>query len=355
MPDPVAAVNGHRDTLPDAVVKVLQDVYPVGRWMTWRRTPKGSSNTSFFVTTETGDYVLRRSNERKTLASLECEARLIEYLISAGYPAPALVRPSRGSHVQVDGRYYLLTSLLPGSHYDPANSAHLLASARALARYHQLVAGLPLPHYRAPTSMVTELGVGGLGALEEFGRLASTMVDNEAMSRLAPSLAVLAGHAVRVRRALDQIVDDLPTVVVQGSFGRSALLFVGDELSGVIDYDRAGLELRALDLAYTVKALCRAPGNRWIGLDEGLVGDFLRAYEEIEEVRTAELDALPLVFQAQRLLKVIKKCQNVVAKHGIVAQEAKDVEKVAAIVDREQARVSWLDHHASQLGAVASR
>lgn len=354
MTDSVAPSNGHRDTLPDVVVQALQDIYPLGRWLSWRRTPKGSSNTSFFVTTEAGDHVLRRSNERKTLASLECETRLIEYLGAAGYPAPELVRPSQGRHVQVEGRYYLLTSLLPGHHYDPANRAHLSASARALARYHQLVADLPPPRYRAPTAMLSELGGGGRQALHEFGRLASTMVDAEAMSRLGPSLVKLDDHVLRVRRILDDIVDDLPTVVVQGSFGRSALLFVGDELSGVIDYDRAGLDLRALDLAYTVKALCRAPGNRWVGLDQVLLGDFLRAYDEVEQVRTGELDALPLVFQAQRLLKVIKKCQNVVAKHELVTQTAKDVEKVAVIVDREQARVSWLEHHAPQL-AVASR
>ncbi len=77
-----------RDLLADDTIAMLQETYGVGDWLEWRRTPKGSSNTSYFITTTTGRYVLRRSNTRKTLEAIQFEVRLLDYLRSSGYPAP---------------------------------------------------------------------------------------------------------------------------------------------------------------------------------------------------------------------------------------------------------------------------
>ena len=54
-----------------------------------------------------------------------------------------------------------------------------------------------------------------------------------------------------------EIYPSLNKLIIHGSFGRSALIFDGERLIGIVDYDRATHEIRAMDLAYTIKAFCR--------------------------------------------------------------------------------------------------
>src|SRR3954452_20533366 len=85
-----------RGVLAGEASDALARAYDLGDWLTWQRTPKGSSNVSFFVTTSRGRYVLRRSNSRKSDASLRSEVSLIAYLRRQGYPAPEVVPTRRG-------------------------------------------------------------------------------------------------------------------------------------------------------------------------------------------------------------------------------------------------------------------
>ena len=53
------------------------------------------------------------------------------------------------------------------------------------------------------------------------------------------------------------IYPSLNKLIIHGSFGRSALIYDRERLIGIVDYDRATHEIRAMDLAYTIKAFCR--------------------------------------------------------------------------------------------------
>jgi len=80
-------------TVDEAVLfPLLQDAYNFGRWHSWRRTDKGSSNISWFVQTDAGEMVLRRSHNLKTVAGARFEFALIEHLRGHGYPAPPIQR-----------------------------------------------------------------------------------------------------------------------------------------------------------------------------------------------------------------------------------------------------------------------
>jgi hypothetical protein len=48
--------------------RVLEDAYDLGHWRAWHRVKRGTSNLSWFVSTDAGDVVLRRSHNLKTVA-----------------------------------------------------------------------------------------------------------------------------------------------------------------------------------------------------------------------------------------------------------------------------------------------
>ena len=133
------------------------------------------------------------------------------------------------------------------------------------------------------------------------------------------------------------------------------MLFDGPRLSGVLDYDRVVYDLTALDFAYSLKAFGRdlSGGDaRRVGFDPERCREFLHAYGQIRPVPEADLAALPLIFRAQRLIKVVKKCDNLLAKQAVTDQQTKDVAKLADVLDSEVIRLRWLTDHGRELATA---
>jgi len=111
-----------------------------------------------------------------------------------------------------------------------------------------------------------------------------------------------------------------------------------------------------MDLAYTIKAFCRVHDQDSeeyrVGLDSGRCREFVLAYQEVEPLAREEIQALPLIFRQQRLVKVLQKCNNLLTKDAIVRQEAKDMRKLALMAEREAIRLRWLEVHSDDLRAA---
>ena len=73
-----------------------------------------------------------------------------------------------------------------------------------------------------------------------------------AASRYLQDEAVLLEHELQERHA------ELTRLVVHGSYGRTAVLLTGPEVTGVVDLDRSTHDLLAMDVAYALKSFCRS-------------------------------------------------------------------------------------------------
>ena len=355
-PDIVSPAD--RDVIPGEVVEALNAAYSVGDWLSWERTPKGSSNTSFFVTTSLGKYVLRRSNARKTAAAMRFEVSLVDYLRANDYPAPELIRARQDEgYVEHEGVLYLMSAFIPGEPYDPENRNHLVAAGRGLGLYHRLAREFTTGHvYDPPTPALADLGPRGVSRLAQVERFARGFLSAEEKGRLDEAFSYIRSQFTGVYRELVEAYPRLGKLIVHGSFGRSAIIFEGDELAGVVDYDRAVSEIRGIDLAYTLKAFCRihdaGSEDYRVGLDYLEARALLDAYREVEPLPESEITALPLIFRAQRLAKVLNKCDNLLTKNAVVPQEEKDLRKVAIMAEREAIRLRWLEEHSQDLLAA---
>jgi homoserine kinase type II len=348
------------EALSEAELAALREAYDLGAWLSHRRTPEGSSNVSFFVTTERGRYVLRRSKPSKTEAGLAFELRLIHYLREHGFPAPEPVRARDGSeYVRHGGILYLLTVLIPGDAYDADDPRHLRLAGRGLATYHQLAAGFPCrPDESPPPFLAPILAEGGMtSAPRELERLAARELDGGERSALSAALGRVEERSAVVRAKLLPRYPRLRQLVVHGSFGRSTLLFQGDSLAGVFDYDRATWDLRTLDLAYTLKAFSRVrdkrdPAHR-IGLDGRRFADVLRAYLELEPLSTDEIEVLHAVVTGQRLVTIPRKIEAFLAEGGRAPGSEGGVRRLVKTVVREAERLEWLARNGERLVAEA--
>jgi Ser/Thr protein kinase RdoA (MazF antagonist) len=334
------------------MIAAVEDAYALGRWRSWHRTDVGASNTSWFVETDAGSFVLRRSHPLKTMAGGQFEAALIEALRGHGYPAPAVQRTrSGGVMVVVDGVIHMVMSRLPGTGFDHGSPAHLAAAARGLARYHAIVLELTVPTAQPGSFVLARLGPAGQAVLAAAVEAVAPRLEPDGQAALRDRARYLAGHMEHLHSGLGHRQDELTTLVVHGSYAPSALLFDEDRLSGVLDFDRAAHDLLGLDLAYALDAFCR-PGpvrRAGFGLDLDLARAFLGHYRTWAPVADADLRSLPELFRAQRLSKVLKKCDNVLAMRAIPQRKPNEVPRFARVLEDECTRVRWSTRDLSTL------
>ena len=350
-------VHANRDVLPPQVVDALSKAYDIGEWLDWQRTPQGSTNISFFVTASSGRYVLRCSTARKSLDAVRFEVQLIGYLRNRGYPTPTIIQTRQGEgYTEHNGTFYLMTAFIPGSAYDPENPSHLLAAGRGLGLYHQLVKEFPGTPYFRPSPVLSSLGPTGTWSPTRVSPLAGRFLGADEQKRLNSDFSYISRQFIDVQGALAKIYPGLNKLIIHGSFGRSALIFEGERLIGIVDYDRATHGICGMDLAYTVKAFCRIHDQHSeeyrVGLDYSRCRDLVTAYREVEPLAREEIQALPLIFREQRLVKILNKCNNLLTKNAIVPQEAKDIRKLATMAAREAVRLRWLEAHSEDLRAA---
>lgn len=331
-----------------ALFPVLEAAYDLGHWRAWRRTDQGSSNMSWFVQTDAGAVVLRRSHNLKTAAGAEFEFALIDHLRGHGYPAPPVQRTRDGAiYAEVGGVLHMVMGLMPGRGYKTGDAALLAAAARGLGRYHSIVSELSVPGEPKRSSGLASIGQLGQENLYAAVDVVTPLLTAKEGAALHNDARFMARRMEQLNVGLGERQAQLTSLVIHGSYGQSALLVDGDRLTAVLDFDRSGQDLLGLDLVYALRSFCREVPSRagGVGIDRDRCNVFLRQYRTQAPVAGPDLAALPEVFQAQRLIVVAKKCQNLLTKQAIAPRQSKDARSFALLLERERARVRWFGNH----------
>ena len=310
----------------------------------------GGKNEHHHVVTASGEFVVRRSYRSKTAASLELEHSLVGHLRSAGFPAPEVV-PTRGggTWAMVGGRLTTVWVFVPGRPFSTGEPGDLEQAARALARYHSLVADYAPPE---PMPVGEELAerlpqrVQAVRALAEAREASPAGAETSAVLDLLPS--VLA-EGDRVSAVLARLSPELPRTLIHGGCRRGSLRFSGTELVGVLDFDSARCEMRVLDLGIAVHDFAKLYGqpgsaDHKVALDLEVAERFLRIYRQEQALGAPEVEALPAVLVAKRLTRALGRYPRLLAGGATPGDVAK--------IRLELARVRWLEASASELGAA---
>lgn len=326
--------------------------WDLGSWRGWERTPSGNTNRTYFVTTDRGEFVARISNARKTEGSLAAEVALLEHLRARGVPVPAVVPTRAGpAWARVGGALCLITERIPGGHADPTVPAHLGEAGRAMARFHRETHDLPEAARPQPASELPALAEGP-AVLDQLSALAAELLDPAGLDQFRRAADGLRPWFSAVLSSLTG--EPLPEALTHGSLGRSAMLFDGERLVALLDFERVAHEPRVLDLAYLLRSMTRNRAERGAFFParfSALVG----AYSAEAPLSPAELARIPTAMQAQGLLRVRSKAVNLLAKHQTVPEEADDV---LSLLDKpmelELARIRWLAGHEDELRAAVA-
>jgi homoserine kinase type II len=271
--------------------------YDLGDLRSVRAATHGLVNETAFAETSAGRYVVRRNQRRLGRASLDLRHQLHAWLRTRGVPCPRLIPACSGdTAVELDGRVYEVTTFIDGDEFSPERPAQAASVGATLAGYHRAVAGFPaLPSPQPPRYSPSVL----LGLTER-------LMQRDILGDLTAQLSWYDRRAAELRARLsDAAYAALPQLLIHGDIHRDNLLFRGDAVTALLDFDQVSLDARLVDLADALVAFAQGqPPEGWSPwgvydgpLDACRAGLLLEGYDRAGALSPVERAALPLIIE----------------------------------------------------------
>jgi len=267
---------------PPGDVDAILDGWRLPRPRTVAPASEGYQNATLFVGCASGDYVLKIYSNVAELGHRRFEHELLVRLALAGLPfaVPRPVPLADGDTLgSIDGRPASLFVRIEGDALPKDGGAHVRPAAAALARLDVAMSLLDSFGHRPPRFE------GDLGRVHP-------LVDD--IGEAVEDAGLDAARTTILHRALDHaselagpVYASLPRQVTHGDFGFGNAIVKDGVVTGVVDFEHAGIDVRAMDLA---AALYRFPAH------ENALGEcerFGRAYSAVLPLDITEVAALP--------------------------------------------------------------
>jgi homoserine kinase type II len=277
----------------ETVIAVLEH-YDLGALQDCRYIHHGVAGDSWWIETTTGRYFFKRRHSSRSGSQLvEAQHALVRHLRSNGFPAPVIIPTRYGaSYLEYREEVYEIHHFIPGDLCDVSKPAHLTSAACTLAWYHNAVQGfdhlgLHWQRERYGPNALRE----SLDQLFEDWR-------GQTDGRLDRLLRQLEEHSRDLTTRFDGF-GELPELIIHADYYAENLIFQGDSVAGLVDYDLAHWSFRAMELAEALIYFAVAPAARLKHivysdvLDLDAVSRFLAPYAEIASLSESEIHALP--------------------------------------------------------------
>ncbi|MBI3709297.1 MAG: homoserine kinase [Proteobacteria bacterium] len=256
--------------------------YDLGQVVACKGIAEGVENSNYLLQTDHSTYILTLYEKRVAKADLPFFLGLMEHLARHGIACPTPIKGRDGKALRdLAGRPAAIISFLQGMWPRRALPHHCREVGIALARMH--LAGESFELKRA-----NALSVAGWRTLFDGCRARADEVRKGLGDEIAKELEIIAAHWPK----------ELPAGVIHADLFPDNVFFLGDRLSGMIDFYFACNDFLAYDLAVCLNAWCFEPDNAFNATKARAL---LRGYNEGRKVLAEEMAALPLLARGSAL------------------------------------------------------
>ncbi|MBV9347286.1 MAG: homoserine kinase [Pseudolabrys sp.] len=265
----------YTDVSEDELAKFIGG-YDIGELLSFKGIAEGVENSNFLVHTGRGNYILTLYEKRVAEADLPFFLGLMEHLAQRGLNCPLPVHNKSGGVLgKIAGRPAALVTFLDGLWIRRPSTRHCAAVGEALAQLHLAGEGFKL---QRPNS----LSVASWRPLYEQARPRADSVQPGLDKAIAAELDVLEKSWPR----------GLPHGVIHADLFPDNVFFLGETLSGLIDFYFACNDALAYDVAVCLNAWCFEADHSY-NVTKGRA--LLQGYETRRQLAAKERDALPLL------------------------------------------------------------
>ena len=279
--------------------------YAIGALTSFKGIAEGVENSNYLVHTASGPYILTLYEKRVSREDLPYFLALMEHLAARGISCPLPVHDRAGRTLkELAGRPAALITFLEGLWVRRPGIEHCAGLGQALGRFH--LAGQDFPMKRA-----NSLSLPGWRAL--FGAIGS------GADKVTPGLA---GEIEKELRHLEgHWPGDLPQGVIHADLFPDNVFFLGDKVSGLIDFYFACNDTLAYDIAVCLNAWCfETDGSFNVTKARAL----LQAYEGVRPLTKAELQWLPTLARGAALRFLLTRTYDLLNTDASALVKTKD-------------------------------
>jgi homoserine kinase type II len=256
--------------------------YDLGAVLSVKGIAEGVENSNYLLSTEKGQFILTLYEKRVHPADLPFFLGLMEHLASRGISCPLPVRDRNGEALNhLANRPAAIVTFLPGMWVRRPTASHCGAVGAAMAQLHLAGGGFPLSRRNA-------LSVSGWHPLYDLCRSRADTVQPGLSAEIADELDYLDANWPR----------GLPEGVIHADLFRDNVFFLGDRLSGIIDFYFACNDALAYDIAIGINAWCFEAD---VSLNITKARAFLAGYQSVRRPTSAEIEALPILCRGSAL------------------------------------------------------
>ena len=256
--------------------------YDIGGLLSYKGIAEGVENSNFLLHAERGAYILTLYEKRVNAADLPFFLGLMDHLAARGISCPTPVHGKSGRAIgTLAGRPAAIVTFLEGLSMRRPTAAHCQAVGEALAELHLAGQGFE-------TTRKNGLTVDNWRPLWNAARARADEVEPGLAREVEADLVDLEAHWP----------SSLPSGVCHADLFPDNVFFLGENLSGIIDFYFACNDLLTYDLSVCLNAWCFEKDNAF-NLTKGRA--LLAGYQSKRKLSREEARALPLLARGSAL------------------------------------------------------
>ena len=271
----------YTDITEDELARFLGE-YDAGALMSYKGIAEGVENSNFLLHTDKASYILTLYEKRVDPADLPFFLGLMQHLADRGLSCPLPVARTDGGMLgELAGRPAALISFLEGMWLRKPAARHCRQVGAALARMHIAGQGFAIARGNA-------LSVAGWRSLWDKSESRADEVETGLKGEIAAELDFLEGHWPK----------NLPAGVIHADLFPDNVFFLGDRLSGLIDFYFACNDFLVYDLSICLNAWCFEKDWSY-NITKGIA--LIEGYQSVRPLSSIEAEALPLLCRGSAL------------------------------------------------------
>jgi len=250
--------------------------YDIGELRSYKGIAEGVENSNFLVHTGAGNFILTLYEKRVAEADLPFFLGLMEHLAARGINCPQPVKNKQGGMLgKVAGRPAAIVTFLDGLWIRRPSAAHCAAVGEAVARLHLAGNDFRLKRQNA-------LSMKNWRPLYDHAKARGDSVRQGLCAEIAKELDALEKSWPR----------DLPRGVIHADLFPDNVFFLGDKLSGLIDFYFACTDTLAYDVMICLNAWCFESDHSY-NVTKGRA--LLNSYGKVRALSAPERAVLPIL------------------------------------------------------------
>jgi homoserine kinase type II len=268
--------------VPDNELRAFVEQYEIGEVMACKGIAEGVENSNYLLHTTEGSYILTLYEKRVKREDLPFFLGLMQHLAAKGLNCPTPLNGKDGTALrELCGRPAAICSFLEGMWPRRPNERHCQLLGAALADLH--VKGRDFAMQR-PNNL-------SLTGWQELAAKTAARADE-----VEKGLAALIADELRHLEA--NWPKGLEIGTIHADLFPDNVFFLGDKLSGLIDFYFACTDFLAYDLAICINAWCfEGDGSFNVTKAQKMV----RSYDAHRKIPEAEIAALPILARGSAL------------------------------------------------------